>query len=87
MFGNIGGLIATWTYIPWDAPGYEIGHGMNLACAVAWTLLAIGAGLWMKYDNKKRDGREAGAHEALAGMSRKEVQDLEWKHPAWRWKI
>jgi hypothetical protein len=40
----------------------------------------------MRYDNKKRDEQEAGAQEELAGMSQKEIQDLEWKHPGWRWK-
>lgn len=86
MFGNIGGLIATWTYIPSDAPGYRIGNGLNLACAILWCSIAIAAGLWMRYDNKKRDEREGGANELLAGMSQKEIQDLEWKHPGWRWR-
>ena len=86
MFGYIGGLIATWTYLPSDSPRYFIGNGINLACATLWTVIAIGAGAWMKYDNKKRDEKEAGAHEELAGLSQKEIQDLEWKHPQWRWK-
>jgi hypothetical protein len=86
MFGNIGGLIATWTYLPWDAPMYRIGNGINLACAIMWTGVAIMAFFWMKYDNKKRDGRSEGAQEQLAEMNQKEVNDLEWKHPDWRWK-
>ncbi|KAI8942329.1 hypothetical protein NX059_000408 [Plenodomus lindquistii] len=87
MFGNIGGLIATWTYLPSDAPGYEIGNGINIACALAWTGIAIATGLWMRYDNKRRDAGEIGAREQLAGLGQKEIQDLEWKHPGWRWKI
>ncbi|KAJ5995546.1 MFS general substrate transporter [Penicillium waksmanii] len=86
MFGNIGGLIATWTYLPRDAPMYRIGNGVNLACAILWTIVAILVLLWMKYDNKKREKCEAGAHEQLAGLSQKEVHDLEWKHPDWRWR-
>ncbi|KAH7078107.1 major facilitator superfamily protein [Paraphoma chrysanthemicola] len=87
MFGNIGGLIATWTYLPKDAPGYEIGNGLNLACAIMWTVVAIVTGVWMIYDNKKRDERSAaGAREELAGLTAKEAQDLEWRHPDWRWK-
>jgi hypothetical protein len=62
MFGYIGGLIATWTYLPGDAPRYFIGNSINLACAAVWTGIAIGAGIWMRYDNKKRDEKEAGAH-------------------------
>lgn len=87
MFGYLGGLFATWTYLPSDAPRYFIGNSINVACATIWTGIAIGAALWMKYDNKKRDDREAGAHEELAGLSQKEIQDLEWKHPGWRWKL
>ncbi|CAO2652501.1 Nn.00g007840.m01.CDS01 [Neocucurbitaria sp. VM-36] len=86
MFGYVGGLISTWTYLPHDSPRYSIGNGINLGCAAAWTAIAVGALLWMKYDNKKRDEREVGAHEELAGLTQKEIQDLEWKHPGWRWK-
>ncbi|KAJ4987083.1 major facilitator superfamily transporter [Stagonosporopsis vannaccii] len=86
MFGYIGGLIATWTYLPKDAPRYPIGNSINLACAVAWTTIAIVTLLWMKYDNKRRDENEAAATEEVAGMSQQEVGDLEWKHPGWRWK-
>ncbi|KAH7113324.1 major facilitator superfamily domain-containing protein [Dendryphion nanum] len=86
MFGNIGGLIATWTYLPTDAPMYRIGNGVNLACAILWTIIATLTFFWMKHDNKKRDERSAGANEELAGLSQKDVQDLEWKHPTWRWK-
>jgi hypothetical protein len=86
MFGYIGGLIATWTYLPADSPRYFIGNGINVACATLWTAIAVGAGMWMKYDNKRRDEKEAGAREAIAGLTQKEIQDLEWKHPEWRWK-
>lgn len=86
MFGSVGGLISTWTYIPSDAPTYRIGHGINLGCAVAWTALAIAGYYWMKMDNKKRDEREVFEREKLIGMEQKEIEDLEWKHPAWRWK-
>ncbi|KAF1364357.1 MFS general substrate transporter [Lizonia empirigonia] len=86
MFGYVGGLIATWTYLPTDAPRYPIGNGINLACAISWTTVAVAILLWMKYDNKKRDEKAVIATEEVAGLSRTEVQDLEWKHPGWRWK-
>ncbi|KAJ5945443.1 MFS general substrate transporter [Penicillium verrucosum] len=86
MFGNIGGLVATWTYLPGDAPMYRIGNGVNLACAILWTSIAIMTFFWMRYDNKKREKCEAGTHEQLAGLGQKEVHDLEWKHPDWRWR-
>ncbi|KAJ8116686.1 hypothetical protein OPT61_g1934 [Boeremia exigua] len=86
MFGYVGGLIATWTYLPKDAPRYPIGNSINLACAVAWTTIAVVTLLWMRYDNKRRDENEAAATEEVAGLSPQEVGDLEWKHPGWRWK-
>lgn len=86
MFGYVGGLIATWTYLPKDAPRYPIGNSINLACAITWTAIAIGTLFWMKYDNKRRDENETAATEEIAGLPQQEIQDLEWKHPAWRWK-
>ncbi|KAH7401201.1 hypothetical protein BKA66DRAFT_564864 [Pyrenochaeta sp. MPI-SDFR-AT-0127] len=86
MFGYVGGLIATWTYLPGDSPRYFIGNGINLGCAALWTAIAVRAGLWTKYDNNRRDESESGAHEELAGLTQKEIQDLERKHTGWRWK-
>merc|ERR1712225_66154 len=31
MFGNIGGLIATWSFLPFDGPNYHIGNGLPRA--------------------------------------------------------
>lgn len=84
MCGNIGGLIATWSYLPWDGPNYPIGNGLNLAACSVVLLLSTATLFWMKWDNKRRDGRSV--EEELAGMSRQEVQDLDWKHPAFRWR-
>ena len=84
MFGNIGGLVSTWSYLVWDAPDFHIGNGLNLACASMILIIATAALFWMKWDNKKRDGRDMEAE--LSGLSVKEIQDLEWKHPGFRWK-
>lgn len=84
MMGNIGGLVSTWSYLPNDGPNYPIGNGLNLACCCTVLIVATLTLLWMKADNKKRDGRNP--EEELAGMSQQEVQDLDWKHPAFRWK-
>lgn len=84
MLGNIGGLIATWSFIPSDAPNYPIGNGLNLASSSAILISSTVFLFWMKRDNKKREGRSV--EEELAGMSREEIQDLDWKHPAFRWR-
>lgn len=84
MLGNVGGLISTWSYLPWDGPNYHIGNGLNMAATGTYLITAIAALLWMKWDNKRREGLSV--EEELAGMSREEVQDLDWKHPGFRWK-
>jgi hypothetical protein len=86
MFGYVGGLIATWTYVPSDSPRYLIGNSINLACSTLMLITATGTLFWMKYDNKERDKKMAGAEEFLAGLSDKEQQDLDWKHPNFRWR-
>ncbi|KAK4452643.1 major facilitator superfamily domain-containing protein [Podospora aff. communis PSN243] len=84
MMGNIGGLISTWSFLPWDAPNYHIGNGLNLAASGTTLLVATLTLLWMNMDNKKRAQRSV--EEELAGMSQAEVEDLDWKHPAFRWR-
>ena len=84
MMGNIGGLIATWSFLPFDAPNYRIGNGLNLATSSTILLLSILLLLWMKHSNKARDRKDV--DNELDGLSQKQVQDLDWRHPAFRWK-
>lgn len=84
MFGNVGGLISTWSFLPFDGPNYHIGNGLNLATAT--TTLALGAGLWiwMAWDNRRRS--QIDINNALSGLSQKQIQDLDWRNPAFRWR-
>ncbi|KAF2498557.1 MFS transporter [Lophium mytilinum] len=84
MFGNIGGLISTWSFLPFDAPDYHIGNGLNLATMTMILLLSILMLWWMGMDNKKREGRDVDAE--LDGLTDLQVQELDWKHPGFRWK-
>jgi sugar phosphate permease len=84
MFGNIGGLIATWGYITWDAPDFHIGNGLNLAAASMMLIVATAGWFWMKWSNKQRDKRDVVAE--LGDMSQTEIADLDWKHPGFRWR-
>lgn len=87
MFGNVGGLISTWSFLPFDGPNYPIGNGLNLATSSTILLMSIGLLLWMKTSNKKREQRSIEEVEGrLAGLSMQEVQDLDWKHPSFRWR-
>lgn len=84
MFGNVGGLVATWSYISWDAPNYHIGNGLNLAAASVILISSTLTLIWMNWDNKRREQRDV--DQELDGLTPQEIEDLEWKHPAWRWK-
>ncbi|XXG96059.1 hypothetical protein Hte_002336 [Hypoxylon texense] len=84
MFGNIGGLVATWSYLSWDGPDYPIGNGLNLAASTMILILATATLLWMNADNKRRDKLDVGKE--LEGLTQAQIESLEWKHPGWRWK-
>lgn len=85
MFGNIGGLISTWSFLPNDGPNFHIGNGLNLATSSTILITSILLLLWMKRDNKKRATVDVDS--ALAGLSQKEIQNLDWKHPAFKWSL
>jgi len=84
MMGNIGGLISTWSFLPFDGPNYHIGNGLNLGASTTILILSIALLFWMSADNKKRDTKDIDRE--LSGLSVQQVQDLDWKHPAWRWR-
>ncbi|KAH6950692.1 hypothetical protein HG530_011357 [Fusarium avenaceum] len=85
MFGNIGGLIATWSYLSKDAVNrYRIGNSLNLAAGCLIFLISIGGYLWMKWDNRRRDSKNV--EQELAGLSPEEIANLDWKHPGHRWR-
>lgn len=87
MFGNIGGLISTWSFLPFDGPNYHIGNGLNLATSSTTLVLSILLLAFMTWDNRKREQKNMETEvEGLRGLSQKQVQDLDWRHPAFRWK-
>lgn len=85
MLGNLGGLIATWSYLPWDAPHFRIGNGLNLATSSSILVVSLLTMVWMKRDNKKRD--EKSALVETVEISPAEVDKLDWRHPDFRWAI
>lgn len=84
MFGNIGGLISTWSFLPFDAPDYHIGNGLNLATSSATLLLSIGLLIWMTADNRRREKKDIDSE--LDGLTQQQIQDLDWRNPAFRWR-
>lgn len=83
MFGNIGGLIASWAFLPFDAPNFPIGNGLNLGVQAMVLITGIGLGIWMKRDNKKR--AQVDVHEKISGLSQLQLADLDWRHPGFQW--
>lgn len=84
MAGNTGGLIASWTYLPWDGPRYNIGNGINFTTGCVGLIVCAATLFWMKRDNKKRELRDVDAE--LSGLTATEIEDLDWRHPSFRWK-
>ncbi|KAF5862899.1 hypothetical protein ETB97_011040 [Aspergillus alliaceus] len=84
MFGNLGGLISTWSFLPFDAPNYHIGNGLNLATGSLIIILGVSLWLWMKWDNKRRE--KVDIDQALRGMTQRQIQNLDWRNPAFRWR-
>uniref|UniRef100_A0A8H7K244 Major facilitator superfamily (MFS) profile domain-containing protein n=1 Tax=Bionectria ochroleuca TaxID=29856 RepID=A0A8H7K244_BIOOC len=83
MFGNIGGLVSTWAFLPFDGPLYPIGNALNLGVQSGIFAVALGMYFWINRNNKARAQRDAEAE--LAGKTLLEIQDLDWKHPGFRW--
>jgi sugar phosphate permease len=84
MFGNIGGLISTWSFLPFDGPNYRIGNGLNLATSSTILITSTALLFWMKMSNSKRAKTDVDAE--LAGKSAGEIEDLDWRHPSFRWR-
>jgi Na+/melibiose symporter-like transporter len=84
MLGNIGGLISTWSFLPFDEPNYHIGNGLNLATSSTTLIASILLLLWMMANNRQREKRDIDGE--LAALQQKQIQDLDWRHPAFRWK-
>jgi hypothetical protein len=72
MMGNLGGLIATWSYLPSDAPRYNIATGLNIATLSTVVLTLSLLGLWMRRDNRKRYTKQTVAEEALRELNASE---------------
>ncbi|KAL0062873.1 hypothetical protein AAF712_010193, partial [Marasmius tenuissimus] len=83
MFGNIGGLVSTWSFLPLDGPSYPIGNGLNLATSSTILMISIMLLTWMVADNKRRGQRDI--QEELEGLDQRSVESLDWKHPGFRW--
>ena len=54
-WGNLNGIVSSNIYLPWNAPGYSIGHGVVLAYLILFLLGgSILQTLILRNENKKR---------------------------------
>jgi hypothetical protein len=80
----MGAVVATWTYLEKDKKsGYATGHSINLGAQVCVAVLAVIGIVYCKYENKARNAGER--DHRLEGLSAREVVDLGYRHPEFRY--
>lgn len=81
--GTLGGILATWTYLPDDGPGFPIGHDINFSAQVGCLGLALGGIGYCVWENgvRNRGGRDG----RLEGLEEEEREDLGYRHPEFRY--
>ncbi|GAA5934980.1 uncharacterized protein JCM15063_003119 [Sporobolomyces koalae] len=85
LFGNLGGLIATWVFLPNDAPRYLRANGINLGTSSGIFILSI---LLLVYQMRQNKQKEAGHDDHLLdGKTADEIAVLGQKHPGFRFKL
>jgi hypothetical protein len=84
MFGNIGGLISTWSFLPFDGPDYPIGNGLNLATSSLVLITSVALGIWMRASNGRKDSKAAEGS-ASEGLEQQDIEKVDWRHPDFRW--
>lgn len=83
--GCLGGLVATWTYLPSEAPRYLTGHIINLTMGAVIIVTASLTTVHCVIENKKRD---AGKRDyRLEGLTEEQIKDLGHSHPHYRYTI
>lgn len=55
VFGNLGGVISAYSFLPKDEPRYIPGHGMLAGMCGFAALLSLFMTLYLRYENKRRD--------------------------------
>ncbi|SPO32614.1 related to TNA1 - high affinity nicotinic acid plasma membrane permease [Ustilago trichophora] len=82
FFGNIGGLISCWTYLPKAAPNFIPGNALNLAGGIVMVLIGLCLVSWQRWENKQREmGRR---DHRLQGLTEDEIYLLGSDHPHFR---
>ncbi|KAF8809516.1 MFS general substrate transporter [Phlegmacium glaucopus] len=83
--GQFGAIIAVWTYLPSDSPNYHKGNSLNLGTGCASCLLVIIGGLYVRWENRKRDRGERDYR--LEGKTSDDISQLGYLHPKFRYQL
>jgi hypothetical protein len=81
--GNVGSIIATWSYLPADAPGYKTGHYINMSAQAAICMLGALGAVYARWENRRREEGQRDA--VLQGLTQEQVDALGHKHPKFRY--
>lgn len=81
--GTLGAIVATWTYVPSDAPNYITGHSINLGSQACAAFVAFVGVLYCRWENAKR--ARGGRDHRIQGMTEVEARKLGYRHPEFRY--
>ncbi|TNY19180.1 putative MFS transporter [Rhodotorula diobovata] len=83
LFGNCGGLVSTWTFLPKDSPRYVPGNAFNLCGSTVMLILSAGLWAWQVRENRaKAKGRDDWR---IEGKTQAEIEALGQKLPGFRY--
>lgn len=84
MGGNMGGLIATWSYLSKHGPDYVPGNALNLGCGLGIAILSVLLYLWQRGQNAAR--ARGDFDHRIEGKSLHSVEQLGLDHPGFRFR-
>lgn len=80
--GNIGGLVAPWSYLSKYKPDFVPGNALNCAGGAVMVCISVGLVGWQRWENRQRE--EGRRDWRLDGLSEEEVVLLGSDHPEFR---
>lgn len=87
MMGNLGGLVATWTYLPGDAPNFKVASSINVAALITVFLALLLLDLWMNRDNRRKDIAVARAEDVWGAMDAFGLRNSDSEVSEFRWSM
>ncbi|CAA7269243.1 unnamed protein product [Cyclocybe aegerita] len=83
--GQIGSIIAVWTYVPKDAPNYYRGNSLNVAAACTNFFSITLLGFYLIRENKLRD--QGKRDHRIVGKTAEQQHNLGYLHPEFRYQL